>query len=161
MATRKFGSLSKRAREQAVRAGSEYGLTRRQVRERYNRGTYNPFARKDPLQRIPREYRESAVSEAGTVAVDWKEAAERNYYRLLGPGSPQGETFKYNHDTVIYNVQHASDAVARAMAMATEDELRQWASLQPLPDGTSPIPDADELGYYDSGGSWNNIFWYH
>ena len=43
---RRFGDLSKEARDRAARIGRErFDLNRRQVRERYNRGTYNPYER--------------------------------------------------------------------------------------------------------------------
>jgi hypothetical protein len=169
MATRKqFGKLTKAARDRAAREGQEYGLTRRQVRERYNRGTYNPLARGE--KRIPREYRDYAERGGGGVQIDWHGAAYANYDHKLGPNSPSGETYKYNRFTVADNTDRASDQIARIMAMATENELRTWASPQPDNDGNAPpleswtgLPPGlklNDLGY-NSGGSWANIFWYH
>lgn len=171
MASKGFGSLSKESRDRAARAGSEYGLSRSQVRGRYNRGTYNPFARADPMVRVPREYRPHTEVINGKPVTDWQQAAYENYNKHVGPGSPKGETFKYNRYTVAENADHASEAIARLMAMASESELRAWASAQPDANGNPPPIEAfpglppgikiGDLGYRDSGGSWINIFWYH
>jgi hypothetical protein len=177
MAKRKqFGKLSKSSRDRAARIGREqWGLSRDQVRDRYNRGTFNPFARANPELRVPREYRRAAgVNEAGQIVVDWEQMAYLNYNDLLGPGSPKGETYKYNPRTVQDNLSRTTETVWRIIALATESELRAWASIQPDANGNGPgdpyvflgFPVAagitmEDLGYYDRGGSWNNIFWYH
>lgn len=155
---RQFGELSKTARDRAARSGREYGLTRKQVRERYNRGTYNPFARAEPAQRIPREFRDQAVIIGDRITVDWQEAALANMRRQLGT------YFKFNDDAVVYNVYtQANQDVLKVMAMASEDELTAYARIQDdhglppqLPAGLSP----ESIGYYTNG-KWNNIFWYH
>lgn len=156
---RKFGSLSAAARSRAVRAGQEYGLTRRQVRERYNRGTYNPFARTDPRMRVPAEYRSQAVRlENGQIGVDWAALAQQNMSGRLG------DYFKWSEDRVVANIAHASPEAQHVMAVATEDELIALAYIQTpgeaeglqLPYGLT----ADDIGYY-ANGEWRNIFWYH
>lgn len=156
---RKFGRLSPAARSRAARAGQEYGLTRRQVRERYNRGTFNPFARNDLTMRIPAEFRSQPVRfENGQIGVDWAALAQRNML------SHMGDYFKWSEDRVVSNIDHASREVQRAMAMATEDEIVEIAYIQSkeeaeglqLPYGLS----ADNIGYYQNG-EWRNIFWYH
>jgi len=160
---RKFGDLSKAARDRAARAGREYGLSRDAVRKRYNRGTYNPLAR-DPSKNIPREYqRRSGPGVDFPVAVDWQELALENMRARLS------DYFKYNDDAVVYFTQNMSDAMARIVAMATEDELLQYASIQPDSEGNPPsievwnLPPGITLNdvsvYVD--GKWNNIFWYH
>lgn len=178
MATKRktFGQLSKRSQHRLVIAGERYGLTRQEAYRAYNKGEWNPFARGDALKRVPKEFREYAEERTGgTVGIDWHQAAYDNYFRLLGPGnSVKGETYKFNRYTVLDNAYRASEEIARIMALSTEDDLRGLASPQPDANGNPPpiehfqsvLPftgfsvDRD-LGYRDSGGSWNNIFWYH
>lgn len=156
---RKFGKLSPAARSRAARAGQEYGLTRRQARERYNRGTWNPFARSDPSMRVPAEFRSQAVRlENGQIGVDWAALAQQNMI------SRMGDYFKWSEDRVVSNIDHASSQVQHVMAVATEDEIIEIAYIQSkaeaeglqLPYGLS----ADDIGYYQDG-EWRNIFWYH
>lgn len=173
MAKRKsWGDLSPRAKQRAYAAGARYELTHRQVSRRYNAGTYNPFARANPELRVPAELRSAAgVGAGGQIEIDWEQAAYNNYHRLLGPGSPKGESYKYNASTVRANVEYASHAVREIMAFATESELRAWGRPQPDANGEPPPLEAwdalppyirlEEIGFRDSGGSWNNIFWYH
>lgn len=157
---RHFGELSKQARDRAARAGREYGLSRRQVRERYNRGTYNPFAR-TARERVPVQFRAQATA-AGEV--DWHEAALDNVRRTLG------DFVKYADDTVVYLTENVSDQMARLIAMASESELLAWAKPQPDSEGNPPPIDSwvglpswvtiDDLSVYVNG-EWNNPFWYH
>ena len=158
---RRFGELSKTARNRAARMGREYGLNRRQVRERYNRGTYSPFARQ-PERRVPVQYRPFAS--AGSSDVDWQEAALDNLRAKLG------DYFKFSDDAVVFYTSHASDDVARLMATASEDELLGWASVQPDAEGNPPDIEAfkglppgmtiDDVSVYVND-EWHNIFWYH
>lgn len=165
MAKRKqWGDLSKDARDRAASiAERRFGLTRRQVRERYNRGSYNPFARGDPLQRVPAEFRGQAVEVApGQIGVDWSALALQNMTRHLG------DFYKWSEDSVVENLSHASDELLRVIATATTDEIMEFAFIQnpeeryALPRGLS----VDEIGYYVIGKKsgkpeWVNIFWYH
>lgn len=155
MATRKrsYGQLSARAKARADRAGEVYGLTHEQVRRRYNRGTFNPFARANPELRVPREYRQ--FTDNGET--DWREAALANVRAKLG------DYFKYNDDSVVYEVYtQASEDALRVMAMASEDELIAYARIQDANGLPPSLPKglADSMGYYTNG-KWNNIFWYH
>ena len=173
---KRFGDLPKKSRERAALIGrTQWGLTREQVRGRYNRGTYNPFARGNPELRVPREYRSAAgVTESGQIVIDWEQLAYQNYNDKLGPGSPKGETYKYNRFTVADNLSRTSETVLHIIAMASEDDLRAWASVQPDANGNGPdsqdaflgFPAAagvtlEDLGYHDDSGNWINIFWYH
>jgi hypothetical protein len=161
---RKFGDLSKDARDRAARIGKrDYGLDRRAVRERYNRGTYNPFARGSAELRIPAEFRhEAVITETGAVKVDWSALALSNMKRHLG------DYFKWNQFEVVRNISHAPEKVQRAMAMATEDELVSIAHIQ-NPEESAELPlglDMESIGYYVIGPKsgkqeWINIFWYH
>lgn len=158
---RKFGNLSEAAKHRAVVAGQRYGLSKRAVAERYNRGTYNPFARGDPLQRVPKEWRRFANRfEDGSVGVDWAEAAQANMLSLYG------DYFKWSEDRVVSNIDHASEATQRAMAMATADEIMQIALIQTEAEaialqGQLPFDlKAKDFGYTRNG-EWRNIFWYH
>lgn len=157
---KRFGDLSKAARDRAERAGRVHGLSRAAVRARYNRGTYNPLST-DPLKRLPAELRPHADE---TGQVDWARLAERNVIAKLG------DYVKFNEDAVVDNIYtHGNERVWRVMAMATEDELITWASVQPV-NGQSPNIAAfsglfgglsiEDVCFYTNGG-WNNIFWYH
>ncbi len=161
---RRFGDLSKEARDRAARIGkARFDLNRRQVRERYNRGTYNPYAR-SPSGRVPVEYR--AYRSAGSSDVDWQEAAEDNLRRTFE------DYFKTNDDTIVYNAAHMSDELARFVATASEDDLSALASVQPDAEGNPPdietwhqlgLPEhftLDDVSVY-VGDEWHNIFWYH
>ena len=157
---RKWGELSKSARDRASRAGARYGLNRNAVAKRYNRRTYNPLAR-DPIKRLPRELRNHASPVTG--AVDWHYESAANIHRHLS------DYAKYNDHAVIYFTQSVNEDTARIIAMATEDELLQYASPQPDSDGNPPpieqwgLPSsvtlADVSVYIN--GEWNNVFWYH
>jgi hypothetical protein len=156
---RKFSKLSPAARSRAARAGQEYGLTRRQVRERYNRGTFNPFARSDPSMRVPAEYRSQAVRlENGQIGVDWAALAQQNMISKLG------DYFKWSEDRVVANIDRASPHVQRVMAMASESEIIELAYIQSKTEAESiEMPYdllPDDIGYYKDG-EWRNIFWYH
>lgn len=164
MAKRRFGDLSKQARERAARVGRErFGLNRRQVRERYNRGTYNPYSR-SPGGRVPLEFR--AYRSAGSSDVDWQEAAEDNLRRTYE------DYYKSNEDTIVYNAAHMGDELARVVSTASEDDLSAWASVQPDAEGNPPdietwhllgLPDnftLEDVSVYING-EWHNIFWYH
>jgi|SRR5215469_1181299 len=173
-ARKKFSQLPKAARDRAARIGKEeYGLSRRQVRERYNRGTYNPYARKDPMLRIPGEFRRHVIEEpGGQIVVDWRTLAYNNMRNMFGPGNDIGERHKWNDD-VVYNTAHyvMSDRAAQLVALATKSELEAWAGVQPFlngppADGSDAFPGLpaditmDDIGYYRDG-DWYNIFWYH
>lgn len=164
MASRKrsFGQLSKAARERAARAGRDYGLSRRQTRERYNRGTFTPFAR-DPERRVPVQFRHFAS--AGSADVDWQEAALDNMRATLS------DYFKYNDDAVVFYTSHMSDDVARLVATASEDEILGWASVQPDAEGNFPddpeswpgVPAGFDVSQFivRVNDEYHNIFWYH
>lgn len=176
MAKRKtFGQLTPRARSQAVNAGSQYGLTRKQVRDRYNRGTFNPFARAEPELRVPREFRGAAgEGPGGQIVIDWQVAAYNNYWSKLGPGSPKGETYQWNEFAVTAHTQDAPEAIQRLMALASEDELRAWSAPQANANGEFSLDQFELAGlppiagltindvtYLDDNGRKQNIFWYH
>lgn len=157
---KRFGDLTKAARERAYRAGKVHGLSREAIRKRYNRGTYNPLST-DPLKRLPAELRPHA-DEAGNV--DWADLAERNMISKLR------DYYTFNEDVAVANIhEYGNERVWKVMAMATEDELVTWASVQDV-DGRAPDREAfaglpgglnvGDVGYYTNG-KWNNIFWYH
>lgn len=161
---RKWGDLSKAARDRAARiADRDYDLTRNAVAKRYNRGTYNPLAR-DPIKRLPRELRRHADPVTGEVS--WQDLAAQNIYRHLS------EYAKYNDHAVIHFTSQANDKTAKIIALATEDELLQYASPQAVrqADGTFKPPPIEQWGLPGVtiedvsvyvGGEWNNVFWYH
>lgn len=153
---KQWHQLSPAARDRAARqAAKDYGLSRKQARERYNRGTYRPFARQ-PLNRIPQNAPRYPVS----LGRDLKDAAIKNIDRVLG------DRFKYNRFTVLDAIQnHASVEALQRMAGASEDELITWASAQPNRNGSSAEKGTPfwlrNLGWYGDDGKWHNVFWYH
>lgn len=147
---KQWHELTLKSRDRAAReAATKYGLSRRQTRERYNRGTYRPFTR-EPLKRIP----EHAPRYPVALGKDLKEAAIKNFDQKLG------DRFKYNRFTVLDAIQHHSSAEALIrMAGASEDELITWASAQRK---GKPTPSwLKSLGWNDEHGKWHNVFWYH
>lgn len=159
---RTWGSLTKANRDKiTAQAERDYGLSRKQVRDRYNRGTFSPFAR-DPLKRVPTEFRRQAIrTPTGQVTVDWPAAARANMRAQLG------DYYKWNDKEVARNLSHANETVLRAISMATEDDLVSIAHIQnpleavDLPFGLS----ITDIGYFTEGKDgrmeWINIFWYH
>lgn len=152
---RTFGQLSKNAQDRVLRAGREYGLDRKQIRDRYNRGTFNPLARRERL-RVPTEFREFTPPSTGET--DWKAAAIANIRYHLS------DYYKYNDSTMLIAVERlASEDVLKAMALLTEDELISLAHVQSqyefLPNLPHGLTTAD-IGYYKNH-EWHNIFWYH
>jgi hypothetical protein len=168
---RRWGDLSKSAQERALRiAKDRYDLTENQVRKRYNRGTYNPYARSDPLLRIPLEFRhEPLYTEQGELTVDWGALAKQNMTRVFGPASRYGERIKWNEFQVEKNIDRASEKVLRLMAQASESELEEIAFIQ-NPSENVALPGTlkmEDIGYYVGSKKkpgereWINIFWYH
>jgi hypothetical protein len=154
---KQWHELTKASRDRAARqAAEQYGLTRRQARERYNRGTWSPFSR-DPVKQIPLHAPRYPVK-AGR---DLKTAAIKNMDTKLG------DYIKYKRESVINAIEHhASIAALTRMAGASEDELRTWASWQRSKLNPSK-PESDtpywlrNLGWYNDDNEWQNIFWYH
>jgi len=164
----KWGRLPAEDRARAARAGERYGLSRDAVRGRFNRGTYNPLS-SDPIEALPREVRRYVHETAGGgIEVDWQTAAERNMRLTFQDYN------KWNPDTVVYMTERMSDALAEYVATASEDDLVNLASLQPVVDpdtgesGPPPIEDwnlppnitIDDLDIRIDG-EWYNPFWYH
>lgn len=149
MANRKpqWSKLSRASRDRWARiAQQQYGLSRRQARERYNRGTWSPGSR-DPQKRVPLSVRKFEDSLEVLRA-----RAIRNYDHRIG------HYFKYNRQTVLSNIyDHASRQALTMMVGADEDELTAWASYQ---SSTSAPRFIKSVGWTDNG-VWHNIFWYH
>lgn len=160
MARRKqFGQLTERNREKIVQDGARYGLTRRQTRERYNRGTYNPLS-KNPAKNIPAKAPHYPVESGNALK---KAAIDNMDAKLHDHVNKYGEIATYNRFAVLDAVEkHASDAALRRMAGASEDELTAWASYQkPRSFEGKETPEfVRSLGWHD-GGKWHNVFWYH
>lgn len=162
---KKFSELSPRAKARAYAAGDRFDLTKPQVARRYNAGTYNPFARKDPLMRLPAEYRsgEPIITPEGRVDVDWRALARQNISRHF-----EDRGGKYSPERVRENVARAPEKIQRIMARATSDELIELAHVQnPLFTGELPFNmDAWDIGYITISQKtgeheWHNFFWYH
>jgi hypothetical protein len=139
---RKFGSLSRATRDRYARAGQQYGLSRRSVREMYNRGTFNPGSRGEKA--VPRKFRGSDLSSE----------AYRNIRRHLG------DYLRFNDATVRANVTRMSPGAQAAAAFASEDELIYWAEAQNKSAAAAKHMPRD-WGWFDAGHKWRNLFWYH
>lgn len=154
---RSFRSLTKQSRDRVARAGAQYGLTRRQTRERYNRGTYNPLS-SNPVKRVPARAPYYPV----VMGRSLKDQAIANMDRAFG------ERLKYNRFNVLDAIEnHASEAALRRMANASPDELEHWAEYQRRNSYTTRNGDRQvtpgfvrSLGWSDHG-RWRNVFWYH
>ena len=155
---KQFGELSKRSQDRIAQDASRFGLTRRQARERYNRGTYNPLAR-TPDRRIPKKAPFYPVS-TGDVLKD------RAFKKIR---SALGDRFSYNDDAVHDAVyKHASHEALVRMANASADELEAWAGYQRKFSYKSKAGERRQtpewlrsLGWVNSEGKWINVFWYH
>lgn len=152
---RQYGDLTKQSQERIARQGARYGLTRRQSRERYNRGTFNPLAR-TPDKRIP----ERAPYYPVEVGRELKERAMANADRAFDFEDPFGKASRFAVLDAIEN--HASDTALRRMANASPDELKQWARYQRARSfkGAATPDWVRDLGWRENG-KWRNIFWYH
>jgi hypothetical protein len=150
---KQFGQLTSRSQDKIAQEGSRYGLTRRQSRERYNRGTFNPLAR-TPVHRIPQRAPYYPVASGQEL----KDRALRNMDAKLG------DRLSYNREAVESAVtKHASDAALRRMAGASSDELESWAEAQRRNQykGKQTPEWLRSLGWVNSKGKWINVFWYH
>lgn len=166
---KKFGDLPKAARERAYAIGERrFGLSKSAVRNRYNRGTYDPYARKEPEKRIPKEFRGQMIVTSEGLDVNWEALARQNISRMIGPDSGS-EYYKYNDAQVREHVAMASTEVQRAMALATIDEFMELAFVR-NPDEAVPLPfglTVRDIGYYVDSKKhpgqreWINLFWYH
>jgi hypothetical protein len=135
-------------------------MTAKEVQERYDAGTYDPFASEDLLMRVPEEFRLNAIRfESGEIGVDWRGAAFTNMDAQLGDDP------EWSFYSVTDNINHASEHVQRAMAMMTADELRSIAAIQ-SPASVTDLPyglKIEDIGYYRGKtrkSQWINAFWY-
>lgn len=153
---RQFGKLTEKNQEKIAQQGARYGLTRRQARERYNRGTFNPLAR-TPEKRIPKRAPYYPVE----VGRELKDRAIANADRAFDYNDPFSEA---NRIAVVDAIEHhASERALIRMANASPDELKKWAKYQGARSYRKVrTPDwVRDLGWRDDEGKWHNIFWYH
>lgn len=166
---KQFHELTSLSQHRArVTAERRYGILSDELEQLYNTGKYNPFARGDPLMRIPEQYREYAYTdeETGEIKVDWSQPAYASMYRLRD----LPDVKSYNDETVQFHVfVMASEKVQRIMALMSTDEIREMARFQTAPGEDVELPSdmiVDDITYYqgsDISGQdeWHNIFWYH
>jgi hypothetical protein len=159
-----YGKLSKRSQERLNREARRLRITEESAHQRYNRGTWNPFARKDLTMRIPVEYRrEPIITPSGEVTVDWYALANAKMESVYG------DYIKWNEHAVAEYLSHASEDLLHAIVQATPEELDMLAHVQkPDEGGTLPFGlTAADIGYFEQGKDrtgrleWINIFWYH
>lgn len=142
-----WGRLSRASRDRwAANAQAQFGLSRRSVREMYNRGTYNPGA-KNPEQRIPQKVQR----EQNTVAL--RAAVVANFNAQLAgslrwtPGAQQRLANRLPKFTA-----------AQLWRMAAEPDIRSKAHFQANQQGDDDVPDY--LFYEGDDGEVMNIFFY-
>lgn len=167
-----WGQLSKATRDRYARqASARFGLTRAQVRGRYNRGTYNPGS-KNPARNVPREYRTRA--QGGTLQpspqalplppgpVDWKRQAYDNIVWQLGDYQRPADniTVEFNADAIWDRLADGNEADWRKLAAADAETLRDWAAFQPTAAG-QPDPASPRWLWVRKGNTWYNLAWYH
>src|SRR5690348_16500922 len=122
----RFADLPQEAQNEAIRiAERRYLMTATEVRERYDAGTYDPFAQEDLAMQVPEEFRSYAVRfESGEIGVDWHSAAYTNMQAQL---SEEPEFSSYSLQD---NIDYAPEHVQRMMAMMTADELKAVAAIE-------------------------------
>lgn len=173
-----WGELSPRSRDRAARqAAEQYGLTRRQARERYNRGTYSPFST-DPEKRVPESVRKTPGKYPRFMAtVDESQLRQEAYDHVRHALTGGMDTFGYNDSVVRVNIlgvrkengtvipPHASLDVVLKMRNASESQLGEWAKYQPGKSKSGPKSGTPawirNAGWHDSQGRWHSVFWYH
>lgn len=151
MARRQWRNLSRATRDRYAREARQFGLSRRQARERYNRGTYNPGSR-NAADRGPVNAPNKGVDRADLVA-----DAIANLQRWFD------DEIKFNPQRAGAALQdHASAQALNAIANASQNDIRDWAFYQRKDDAPQWI---QALGYMekdrDGHEHWHNIFWYH
>ena len=136
-------------------------MTAKEVQERYDAGTYDPFAREDLAMQVPEEWRAHAVQfESGEIGVDWRSAALTNLSAHLSDDP------EWSFYSVSDNIDYASEHVHRIMAMMTADELRAVAAIE-SPESVTDLPyglTIEDIGYRRGKthrAQWINAFWYH
>jgi hypothetical protein len=115
---RTFAELTERGKQRAYRQGERYSLNRRQVRDRYNRRTFRPFAR-DRADRIPRAVRRAP--ETAPLAVQ-RQAAFDNASSLLAKQE------RFDADAARRRIFQITDREALVRMIRMED-LSQWSDL--------------------------------
>lgn len=152
-----FGKLSQRSRDRIAAEGARFGLSRRQVRDRYNRGTYNPLS-PNPAKQRPRNAAKYPPRELAGVSIErLREDALVNIERIVG------DRFGFNSFNVEYALAHTEDReVLYRLIFATEAELEDWAELQPQ----KRVRDRRRLEsqgmlWHDESGTVRSFYWYH
>ena len=157
-----WGDLTRKSRDRAARESMQkYGLTRRQVRDRYNRGTYNPFS-PAPVKKVPESVRKHPHKyPAYRDSDDFTALRDKAFANI--DASLVSLTMQYN----IFNVRdmidnHATVDTLRKMADASAEDIMSWATPQTAAEARKlgAVWKA-EYGWKDDNGKWHNVFWYH
>jgi hypothetical protein len=139
----KWADLPKEVRQRYADTGRpEFELSRRQVRERYNRGTYNPGSRVTRLT-VPTEYRHTDFD------VLYARAVQKATFWLAGLNED-----KYREGSLRERLSYASIPAWQRIIDATGDDIVSWVSEQ------TPTPGHEWL-FVQIEGQWVNILWYH
>jgi hypothetical protein len=113
-----FPELTERGQQRAYRQGERYGLDRRQVQDRYDRGTFKPFAR-DPAERVPQSVRQAP--EQAPLEVQRQAAFEMASSLLAGEE-------RFDADATRARIFEITDRDALVRIIRMED-LSQWQDL--------------------------------
>lgn len=153
-----WGSHSKEWRDREARkAATTWGISRRSARERYNRGTWTPYARLK-TDRIPR-----SIARQGNLPTS--EARARIYARVNRWNQDELEWETGGRKRFKERLDHIDDPKAiRFLLGMSEREFRANARWQ-LDENGKPRKGVPkwivDMGYEDDNGYWHNIFWYH
>lgn len=152
-----YGQLSQRSRDRIAVEGAKFGLTRKQSRERYNRGTFNPLS-PDPTKKTPRNPVKHPPIDMTVLDIDTlRDQARKRIEKLVG------DRIGFNRANLVDALERTEDRqVLYRLMMATEEELEDWATLQPQR-RKKDLRKLQSQGmvWYDSEGKARSFWWYH
>lgn len=131
-----WSALSSRSRERAVHIAAEKGLSRRQARERYNRGTFTPFTRSNTKKR-----------KAFDRIMEW--FPDDGYYVDTGDKWPSGrKRFTYFSPSQGFSLHPANPERVQEAVQAMSSLELDW------------VLSVSRREFQTAAGS-NERFWYH
>jgi hypothetical protein len=159
MARKTWGQLSPAYRTRLARAFGKDGLSRKQTRERYNRGTLGPVTgarghsqtpeRPSRAERNPQKYQEYIARREPQQIAQPESKISKRVQALRHIRTKLGNFYKYNDKVVVANVNLMSSSELDWTIGATTEQLRSRASIQ----------HAGQVPWWTSGET--NHWWYH
>ena len=136
---KQWGQLSASYRDRLARGFQRQGLSRTQVRGRYNRGTLGPVTaarghartpeRPERATRWPERYREY-IAKRETVQAQPPRQPSKRVQALTHIRTKLAHYYKYNDATVVANVNAMTDTELDWTLRANTESLRARASVQ-------------------------------